>query len=56
MSDYVEVGFLVADPYEEFYPLFFKQKDHFGAVSEVVKREKQGCNDVEIFPVFIKKV
>ena len=34
MSDYVEVSFLVADPYEEFYPLFSKQKGHFGAVSK----------------------
>jgi len=53
--EYVEVGLLVAGPYDEFAPKFFKLKDHFGAVSMKLDAEEKGFGDVTILPVFIKK-
>jgi hypothetical protein len=53
-AGYVEIGLLVAEPYEDTYPRFFKLKDHFGAVSLKLEMEENGCKDVEILPVYIK--
>jgi hypothetical protein len=55
LTGYVQAGFIVAEPYEEFYPRFFKMKDHFGAARMKLEADEKGFEDVMILPVYIKK-